>query len=109
MLIESKRLHLPNFLLTPENLFHKVGNLFGYHDIDFDTYPEFSNRYLLKGSDKDIIRYQFHDGVLNFYQRHQGISTEGLGSLLIYYQENHRVAPKDWQNLLTQAVDLRAI
>lgn len=103
--IESDQLHLPSFLLTPENLFHKVGNLFGYHDIDFDTYPEFSNRYLLRGSDEDSIRHQFHDGILSFYQRQQGIYTEGLGNLLLYYQQQRRLAPKDWHTLLSQAME----
>lgn len=103
--IESDELHLPSFLLTPENLFHKVGNLFGYKDIDFDSHPDFSNRYLLKGSDEDSIRTLFHDGLLNFYQRQQGVSTEGIGRLLIYYHQGRCRQPKQWTSLLNAAIE----
>ena len=106
VLIESDRLHLPGFLLAPENLFHKIGNLFGYHDIDFDSHPEFSHRYLLKGSDEASIRHVFHDGVLNFYQRYHGISTEGLGQIFIYYRQGRRVDPQNWKTLLNEALEV---
>ncbi|MEO0394551.1 MAG: hypothetical protein AAF243_01035 [Cyanobacteria bacterium P01_A01_bin.137] len=103
--IESDRLNLPSFLLIPENIFHKVGNVFGYKDIDFDSHPEFSNQYLLKGTDEESIRSLFHEGVLNFYQRHPGTSTEGLDTLLIYYRKGQRFKPDKWQNLLNEAIE----
>lgn len=103
--IESDRLNLPSFLLIPENIFHKVGNVFGYKDIDFDSHPEFSNQYLLKGTDEESIRSLFHDGILNIYQRHPGTSTEGLDTLLIYYRRGQRLKPEQWQNLLNEAIE----
>ena len=103
--IESDRLNLPNFLLVPENIFHKVGNVFGYKDIDFDSHPEFSSQYLLKGTDEESIRSLFHDGILNIYQRHPGTSTEGLDTLLIYYRKGQRFKPDQWQNLLNEAIE----
>ena len=33
---------------SDENLLHKVGGALGYHDIDFDSVPEFSKKYLLR-------------------------------------------------------------
>ena len=103
--IESDRLNLPNFLLIPENIFHKVGNVFGYKDIDFDSHPEFSSQYLLKGTDEERVRSLFHDGILNIYQRHPGTSTEGLDTLLIYYRKGQRFKPDQWQNLLNEAIE----
>ena len=103
--IESDRFNLPNFLLIPENIFHKVGNVFGYKDIDFDSHPEFSSQYLLKGTDEESIRSLFHDGILNIYQRHPGTSTEGLDTLLIYYRKGQRFKPDQWQNLLNEAIE----
>ncbi|MEA5464941.1 hypothetical protein [Leptothoe sp. PORK10 BA2] len=76
--IESDQLNLPSFLLTSENAFHKIGNLFGYKDIDFDSHPEFSSQYLLRGSDEDRVRELFHEGVLNVYRRYGGASTRPL-------------------------------
>ncbi|MEM9486327.1 MAG: hypothetical protein AAGA83_21835 [Cyanobacteria bacterium P01_F01_bin.116] len=103
--IESDELHLPSFFLVPENLFHKVGNLFGYKDIDFDSHPDFSSRYLLKGSDEDSIRNLFHDGLLTFYQRQQAVSTEGIGRLLIYYKQGRCLQPNHWSSFLNNAVE----
>ena len=103
--IESDQLHLPSFLLSPENIFHKIGDLFGYYDIDFDAYPEFSTRYLLRGSNERAIRQQFHDGVLSFYQRRPGMSSEGIGRILIYYKQNQCLPPKDWKSLLHEALE----
>ena len=38
----SPQLHLPEFALRPENLFHKMGAAFGYQDIDFDSHRKFA-------------------------------------------------------------------
>ncbi len=48
ILFESDDMNLPEFTLRPENIFHKIGQVFGYKDIDFDSHPEFSKRYLLQ-------------------------------------------------------------
>ena len=103
--IESDRLNLPNFLLIPENIFHKVGNVFGYKDIDFESHPEFSSQYLLQGTDEESISSLLHDGIMDIYQRHPGTSTEGLDTLLIYYRKGQRFKPDQWQNLLNEAIE----
>ncbi len=105
VVIESDQLNLPSFLLTPENVFHKIGNMFGYKDIDFDSHPEFSHQYLLRGSDEASVRDLFHEGVLNVYQRRKGISTEGFGPVLIYYKKGRRLNPNDWQEMLNKAME----
>ncbi|MEM6353334.1 MAG: hypothetical protein AAF766_21500 [Cyanobacteria bacterium P01_D01_bin.14] len=105
VIIESERLHLPGFLLAPENVLHKIGGLFGHDDIDFDSHPNFSKRYLLKGFDEDSIRTCFHDGVLNFYQRRHQVSTEGHNSLLIYYKAHRLANPNDWNKLIGVAME----
>jgi hypothetical protein len=41
---------LPNFTLGSENFFTRVGEIFGLKDIDFPYSPNFSKKYLLKGT-----------------------------------------------------------
>ena len=53
---------LPDFDLSPENIFHKIGGAFGYQDIDFERFEEFSKRYLLRGKDEEAIRKTFTHG-----------------------------------------------
>jgi hypothetical protein len=104
VVIEADDLQLPSFMLIPENVFHKIGDMFGYHDIDFATHPDFSSRYLLKGSDESWIRQVFHDDVLKFYQHQAHVSTEGIGSVLIYYRAHQRLAPDQWKAFMDEAL-----
>ena len=62
----------PEFQMQPENFFHKIGSLFGYQDIDFDSHPKFSKRYLIRGSNEDAIRATFSQTVLDFFEQHPG-------------------------------------
>ena len=46
--IECGELKSPKFILKPENTFHKIGQVFGYQDIDFDSFPTFSKDFPFK-------------------------------------------------------------
>jgi hypothetical protein len=89
----SPKLALPAFSLRPENVFHKIGALFGYQDIDFDTHPEFSKHYLLRCSEEEAIRSTFNDTILEFYDENRGLCTEGSGQTLIFYRSAQQVEP----------------
>jgi hypothetical protein len=45
----SQDLWLPIFELRPEGFFDRVGEAFVRHDIDFESHPDFSKRYFLRG------------------------------------------------------------
>ena len=36
---QSPELSLPEFEIRPEHMFHKIGKVFGYKDINFDSHP----------------------------------------------------------------------
>jgi hypothetical protein len=82
---------LPAFALRPENVWHKIGHQFGYQDIDFDGYPTFSSRYLLRGPNEAAVRAAFTDRVLSFYEGTQGLSAEAGGDWLLHYRHGRRV------------------
>ena len=103
--ISSDRLSLPYFMLVPENFMHKIGNIFGYQDIDFQDYPEFSQRYLLRGDDESQIRQVFNYKVIPWYESRNNVSTEGTGNCLIYYYARRRYAPENWRSLLSEAME----
>ncbi len=79
ILFESDEMRLPSFTLRPENLFHKIGQVFGYKDIDFDSHPEFSKRYLLRGENESEVRDTFSADTLRFYESDRKLSTEAAG------------------------------
>ena len=105
VLLESKTLALPRFFLIPENLFHKIGHLFGYRDINFPEHPQFSRQYLLRGDWEEKIRQLFNYHLISFYEFQQGVSTEGINNLLAYYYGNISQRPEVWKAFLTEALD----
>lgn len=60
--------NLPDFTLENENVFHKIGQVFGYQDIDFKTNYNFSKKYLLRGKDESEIKGYFNIERLKFFE-----------------------------------------
>lgn len=92
---QSSNLGLPEFELRPEHFFHRIGQVLGYADIDFDTHPVFSKRYLLRGPDEAAIRGFFKPELLEFFESRQGVSLEASGDRLIYYRASTRIKPEE--------------
>jgi hypothetical protein len=86
-------LRLPEFALRPENLFHKIGGVFGYLDIDFESHPAFSRAYLLRGSNEPLIRRLFVPEVLVYFESHNDLCVEGSGPQFVYYRNGRRLDP----------------
>ena len=101
ILLCSEGLQLPKFSLYPESFFHKVGDLLGYHDIDFTSYPDFSKRYLLRGEDESRIRNVFPANVVAFYEAGRGLCTEANDSRLIFYRASSKVPPEEIHSFLS--------
>jgi hypothetical protein len=97
---------LPAFELRPENVFHRIGSAFGYQDIDFPTQPEFSRLFLLRGQDEARVRQAFNVAVLDFFQRHPGVSAEGEGTTLVYYVANKRCPPETTEAFMRDGLEL---
>ncbi len=80
---------LPDFEFRNESITDKIRERFGYKDIDFEFDPEFSKRYLLRGSDERAVRELFHEDIRSFFnipkKRKLG-GVEGGGQWLVYYQ-----------------------
>jgi len=95
---------LPAFSLRPEHVWHKIGAWFGYQDIDFDAYPAFSRKYLLRGNDENAIRDLFTNEVLAYYEQHAGLSTEGAGDTLLFYRHSRRVPPEKLRGFIEEGL-----
>jgi len=100
--IRSPLLDLPDFSLSPENLLHKIGQVFGYKDIDFESNPGFSKAFLLRGSDETRIRAVFDEEVLALFERTLGVCVEADGDRLIYYRTGKRVEPANFRSLMDE-------
>ncbi len=90
----TRQVDLPAFSVRPENIFHKIGSAFGYQDIDIDEHPDFSNRYLLHGSDEDAIRALFDGNVIRTLDDARNLCVEAERDWLIAYRARRRVSPQ---------------
>jgi len=105
LVFDSDKLQLPRFLLRPENLIDKIESAFGYKDINFDTAPVFSKKYLLRGENEAAVRNTFNGGILQYYEQHPGLSTEADGKKLIFYRTSKVVPPDKIQAFLQEGYD----
>jgi hypothetical protein len=100
---------LPNFQLTPENFFHKIGQLFGYQDINFEENPTFSRRYLLRGPNEAAIRQAFTTPVLDHFAESWGWSVEVNDGQLLVYRASNLCAPDKCPEFVAEAARIREV
>ena len=105
----SPDLDFPDFALRPEHLFHRIGGVFGYQDIDFESHPRFSKSYLLRGNSEHKIRQLFNDEILAFFERQTGLSVEGNGERLIFYRASKRVKPEEVRSFFEEGFRVFAL
>jgi hypothetical protein len=91
---------VPVFSLRPENVLHKIGGWFGGQDIDFDSRPEFSGAYLLRGPDEEAVRRLFTERVMAYFEANPGLCLETDGNRLLLYRQGQRVVPEDVRGFL---------
>lgn len=102
--VRSTRLALPPFTLSGENLLHKVGGALGYHDIDFDSSPEFSKKYLLRSKQaEDRVRDLFTPSLRAYFEQRTTVTVEGHEQELLVYKSGRRVNPEDLPTFVDDA------
>lgn len=95
MFINARELGLPEFSMKPENLWDRLTEWLKINkDIDFESHPEFSEKYFLQAEDEDLMRYLFNQEVLDFFTVQKNWYLEGLNYYLIIYSLNERFHPK---------------
>jgi hypothetical protein len=107
---EIDDVNLPGFSLRPEVWLDKVGQWLGYKDINFESYPKFSKMYLLRSGEKEEdVRALFTDRVLEYYEEHPNVCTEGCGGRLVYYRANQRLNAADVRPFLEEGFEVLAL
>lgn len=106
---QSPLLALPDFEIRPESVFHKIGKALGYQDINFDSHPVFSKRFLLRGPEETAIREFFRPDILEFFESRQGVSVEASGDRLIYYRARKRIKPEEVKPFMEEGFQVYAL
>jgi len=101
--------NLPAFTMRPENVFHKLGSMMGYQDIDFESNPVFSKKYLLRGPDDAAIRSVFTSRVLTFFESEPGLCVEADGRKLIVYRHSVRAKPEVLRESVEKGIQIAGL
>jgi hypothetical protein len=100
---------LPKFELSPENFLSKIMQAFGYRDINFEEHPEFSRKYLLRGSDEEGIRAVFHQDLLDHFASHPGWSVESADGMLLVYRDSTTCDAKRLPEFIAECTRIAAL
>lgn len=100
---------LPRFSLRAENLLDKIASKFGSHDIDFDSHPQFSRKYLLRGENEPEVRSVFTVPILEYFEARPGLNIEAWEQTLLFYRLGKRVKPEEINNFLADGLTLLAL
>lgn len=105
----SPMLSLTPFEMRPETIFHKIGGLFGQKDIDFESHPRFSKKYLLRGEDEARVRRLFTPPVLSFVESQKEICVEGGGDQLVFYRQSVKIKPETTREFMQDGLQIFAL
>lgn len=96
---------LPYFDLRPANTADRVWDALAHKNIRFDSNPEFSRRYVLKGALEDKVRVLFRAGLLSFLETldpQRKWRIEGAGGTLIVYRLRKTVSATEIRGFLDE-------
>jgi hypothetical protein len=80
---------LPPFELRAEGVLDRIEDAITHKDIDFDSHPEFSRRYLLRSPDEENTRRFFTPSLLTYMEQpppEKKWHIEATGTTLIFYR-----------------------
>ena len=107
VLLRMPRGGVPEFILTRETVFDRLGSALGYDDIDFDDDPEFSRRFKLKSDRETRAREVFDTELRRFMLTiDRSVSLEAKGSEVIVYRRSRRTRPAEIMPRLTEAFEI---
>ncbi|MEM8867981.1 MAG: hypothetical protein AAGC73_06905 [Verrucomicrobiota bacterium] len=99
---------LPGFSCKPEHFFHKVADMFGYDDINFESYPVFSKNFRLTGTNEAAVRTIFSPQVIELLQKQtdKPWSIDAEGKWIAIYRPSRRIPPEQWSEFLLESTSL---
>ncbi len=82
---------IPKFLLEKEGIFDKIFDKImafsGYKDIDFELYPNFSDKYLLMGDNQEELEAFFTKSIVQYLEQKEVYHIESNGEALLIFKK----------------------
>lgn len=109
VLVRSSALRMPQFTISPERFFHRILEMFGVQDIDFEEDREFSDLFLLKGTQEQEVRIFFNAERRKQFANHANIHLESQAGSFLYYRPRHRWTADGIKQAMEQAFEVYRI
>ena len=109
VLVRSPALRMPQFTISPEGFFHRVLEMFGAKDIDFEEDREFSDLFLLQGTQEQEVRSFFNAERRNEFANHANMHLESQADSFLYYRPRHRWNADGIKQAMEQAFEVYRI
>lgn len=107
ILVFSTETRIPVFTMDQEHIFDKIAALAGYDDIDFDSHPEFSDRYNLKSPEETGLREFFTPPLVNVLQSLGAEHIESTGDQVLVLMKPRLLGENEIIDLLENSTFLK--
>ena len=98
---------VPKMIITPKNVLHGLGELFGSKSLSFPTHPDFSRKYTVKGQQLELIEDFMTPQVLEFFEARPGIFWAVSKNTLLYFNSQKELFSfKDIERFLKRGTRL---
>jgi len=105
VLLPSAKASLPDLQMAPENFLTRIGEAIGFKDIDLESNPEFSRRYVVRGADEDAIREALSPRAAPYFAGHEGWSVEVRSGSVAIYRANRVARAEDLRAFVAEACE----
>jgi hypothetical protein len=80
-----------------------IATKLGYQDIDIPQSPEFSSRYIVRGTDEAAIRAALHPRATSYLAAHPGWVIEAQGATVAVYKPFTVATPRNVRTYIDEA------
>ncbi len=93
--------NVPRFFMHKTDFLDRIKESLGNEDIDFEKFPEFSDKYVLRSDeDEKIVRKFFKDELLEFFTASNNVSFAGNGKDLVFYLKVNLLKTEELKELI---------
>ena len=105
LLINTKK-HLPLFIIERDFIFSGLGDQTNYSELNFEMYPDFSNRFFLSGPDTDELKKLFDAELVFFFESHAYFRIESSGNKILIKSKSRLLSIQEIKGLISFAKEL---
>lgn len=92
---------LPRFSLEQEVFFDKVLGFAGYENIDYKTFTDFSEKFVIRAHNRDYVAHFFTPEVVEFLEEHEIYHLECIGNSMVVFKHLRLANPKEIEAMVT--------